>query len=199
MGESNERSTQEWDTLPVSSLTVQTEQRRLLNLINRQAPGDTQERPTRKLRKEGHAPEPDSQPAYSESAPYYLAMPVRLPSPDVDLSMRRWRIELFIRATQEALLGLDIFADAVLGRGAGGKDAPDINLDPYLAYELGVSRRHALLQPGTDYLHLIDAGSTNGTWCGGNLVPPGQPTVIHNNEIIALGNLTLQIRLIDHW
>jgi hypothetical protein len=106
--------------------------------------------------------------------------------------LNRWRIEIYGLGSDAIPLGIDLCGDVVLGRSQ--QDA-DLDLSEYKAIDHGVSRRHAMLRPSASKLYLIDLGSTNGTRCNSVLVSGARP--IMSQDIISLGNLTFQIRVID--
>lgn len=104
-----------------------------------------------------------------------------------------WRIELHGLAPRVGPVGLDILGDVVLGR---GPDA-DFDLDPYEGYEQAVSRRHAMLRPTRQHLHLLDLGSTNGTWF--NSIPLARCNTyqLKHNDVITLGLFNFTVKIID--
>ncbi len=128
------------------------------------------------------------------SARSYQVLPARLADRRPDGIM--WRIELHSIETGADSAGLDICGDTVLGRGTDPLAAPDLDLDPFGAADMGVSRRHALLRPSRQRLYLIDLQSTNGTRCNGVLLGPGSVHILVHNDTISLGALTLQIKIV---
>jgi hypothetical protein len=81
----------------------------------------------------------------------------------------------------------------VLGRGNEGLTASEqvIDLIPYHAYSLGVSRRHALIQPVEDGYAIQDLGSSNGTWVNGSSLEPRQVYPLHRGDHLQLGELVI--------
>jgi pSer/pThr/pTyr-binding forkhead associated (FHA) protein len=85
--------------------------------------------------------------------------------------------------------------DVVIGR----KDsnmvmvAPEIDLAPFAAYQMGVSRQHALIRMENDVLHLYDLGSRNGTYVNAKRALPNQPCKLHDGDEIRLGKMILRI------
>jgi hypothetical protein len=106
--------------------------------------------------------------------------------------LTRWRIEIYGLGTETLPVGIDVCGDIVLGRSQ--QDA-DVDLTPYQAIDHGVSRRHAMLRPSNNKLYLIDLGSTNGTRCNSVLVSGAR--AIMSQDIVSLGNLTFQIKIVD--
>jgi hypothetical protein len=106
--------------------------------------------------------------------------------------LTRWRIEIYGLGAETVPLGIDVCGDIVLGRSQ--QDA-DVDLNSYRAIDHGVSRRHAMLRPSNNKLYLIDLGSTNGTRCNSVLVSGAR--AIMSQDIVSLGNLTFQIKIVD--
>src|SRR5205814_9033262 len=94
----------------------------------------------------------------------------------------RWRVELHGLSREHGPLGLDILGDVVLGRGLSGDEVPDLDMKPFGAFELGVSRRHAMLRPSRNALYLIDLNSTNGTWHNALRVGSGITRALAHND-----------------
>jgi len=87
----------------------------------------------------------------------------------------------------------------ILGRNLeklkGNKGESIIDLSPFEAYDKGVSRRHALVQPaGSEYL-ITDLDSTNGTWVNQHRIIPGRFYPLEMNSEIRLGHLLLRLIL----
>ncbi len=108
-----------------------------------------------------------------------------------------WRVLLKFggRGVRE-LVGLDIYGDIVLGRGTDDPDSPDIDLSNLNALQAGVSRRHAMLRPTQHKLHLIDLGSTNGTFVNALPVSKGMAQTLRSSDTMELGGLTCTIEIV---
>lgn len=83
-------------------------------------------------------------------------------------------------------------SECVLGR-AAGEFMPDIDLLPYGALELGVSRRHAKLLRRSATIMVQDLDSVNGTFLNGERLIPQQPRVLRNDDELCLGRLVLHV------
>jgi|OM-RGC.v1.015044117 FOG: FHA domain len=84
----------------------------------------------------------------------------------------------------------------VIGRSAPDVDeSPEIDLALYDAFDRGISRRHALLFWRNGALHIMDNDSSNGTFLNGRRLPPREPAIIRNHDVIGLGGLTISISL----
>lgn len=70
---------------------------------------------------------------------------------------------------------------------------PDLDMTPFGAAELGVSRRHAAIRRGENTLMLVDLGSANGTYLNGQQLTPNQPRVLRDGDEICMGKLVFHI------
>jgi pSer/pThr/pTyr-binding forkhead associated (FHA) protein len=101
-------------------------------------------------------------------------------------------------ALKNLALGITLFFDLVasisLGRESSpGADMPHIDLEPYNAYQLGVSRRHAILKLEEGRVCLIDNNSVNGIWLNREMLRPNVSYPLLHGDTMRLGGLTLQI------
>ncbi|GAB4477456.1 MAG: hypothetical protein Kow00124_20630 [Anaerolineae bacterium] len=121
---------------------------------------------------------------------------VRVPHTD-DFRGERpvWRVQLVILNTgSPQSIWLEINDEIVLGV---AKDQDNIvDLTPYNARALGVSRRHLLLRPTETNLFVLDLNSTNGTRRNGVAVGSVVPQLLHNGDILSLGNLLLGVNIV---
>jgi FHA domain-containing protein len=92
---------------------------------------------------------------------------------------------------QEQPIILKGSAQVTLGRLNPGETAPTIDLTPYNADLLGVSRQHARIKRSEDRYTIEDVGSTNGTWVNEIRLKPHQFHEIENGALIRLGQLGL--------
>lgn len=124
----------------------------------------------------------------------YLRLPINVP--DGELPNTSWLLLLELTGKNHGLLPFEIAGDVVLGRGTEGDDAPDLDLTALNAYEMGVSRRHAMFRPTTNHLYLIDLGSTNG--CTVNGLPTGKGAVaLRRHDHITLGQLNMRVLTLE--
>jgi CheY-like chemotaxis protein len=104
-----------------------------------------------------------------------------------------WSVRLI--APEHAIpIQLKIDDRAVIGRqDPGGQFSPEIDLIPYGAVQHGVSRRHAEVRAGQDYLVIIDRNSTNGTRINGALLQPNEPYRLRHGDRLGVGTLELEV------
>lgn len=88
------------------------------------------------------------------------------------------------------------FEEIVVGRRSPIADdpQPDIDLNPFGAEDLGVSRRHIRLKHKNYLTYIIDLGSSNGTWLNGKRLSGPAERLLRNGDELRLGKLTLIIR-----
>jgi hypothetical protein len=72
--------------------------------------------------------------------------------------------------------------------------SPDlIDLAPYDAYQMGVSRRHAVLTYKDNRLYISDVGSTNGTYLNGQRLVVYESYALQSGDELRLGKLKISI------
>ncbi len=70
---------------------------------------------------------------------------------------------------------------------------PELDLTEDQGVEHGVSREHALVQPGNQSVSLIDLGSTNGTHLNSRRLPPNEPYPLGDGDTIRFGRLLVRV------
>lgn len=83
--------------------------------------------------------------------------------------------------------------EAILGRRASGTGGLIIDLVPFGAIQLGVSRRHAVIHREDDGYYITDLNSTNGTRINGRRILSNTPCRLSSGDIIRLGRLNLLV------
>jgi CheY-like chemotaxis protein len=73
---------------------------------------------------------------------------------------------------------------------------PDINLAPYGAHVLGVSRKHAVVSAKHDRLMIADLSSANGTRLNGFALVPNQEYRLRHGDELTVGQLHLQVMFV---
>jgi pSer/pThr/pTyr-binding forkhead associated (FHA) protein len=74
--------------------------------------------------------------------------------------------------------------------------APDVDLNKYGGYDLGVSRLHATIRINpNNKIHLIDLGSANGSKVNGYTVPANSEVPLNHGDTIILGKFPLRVIL----
>lgn len=116
-----------------------------------------------------------------------LADPAREYVPFVDRS----RLVIHIRDADEPLIMIPGTQTTFGRQDVRNPHHIDIDLTPYNAFKMGVSRVHAMLYRGQDHLSLADAGSANGTFINGALLVPNHPIPLCDGDEVRMGNLIM--------
>lgn len=81
----------------------------------------------------------------------------------------------------------------IVGRVSEGQSIlPDIDLEPYSAYESGVSRLHARIKIEEATMWITDLGSANGTHVNNQKLAPHQDYPLGDKDVVRLGRLSIQ-------
>jgi two-component system NtrC family sensor kinase len=126
----------------------------------------------------------------AESGVDFLPVP-HVVAPD-DLLV--WRVQFDVSRGVNRALGLEINGEVILGRASG--DPQIVDLTPFRAADLGVSREHLIIRPTPTALYVIDRGSTNGTYRNGQLLGRNTPYRLANGDVLSLGQLELVVRIV---
>lgn len=87
-----------------------------------------------------------------------------------------------------------------LGRLVDGQViTPDVDLNPFDAYDNGISRLHATIRinPEKDTVHVLDLGSANGTSVNGYDIPANSEVPLSHEDILTLGKLHFKVLKVD--
>jgi pSer/pThr/pTyr-binding forkhead associated (FHA) protein len=114
-------------------------------------------------------------------------MPVRSTIPNISLHLVDSAQILHLAERNEFTLGRAIEGQPIL---------PDVDLSPFDAFTLGVSRLHAALRIINSEVVVADLGSSNGTRVNGQKIVPHVDYPINHGDVIALGKLKIQILII---
>jgi len=82
--------------------------------------------------------------------------------------------------------------ECILGR-VSEDDVATVDLSPFNAIEMGVSRRHAKLTRQSATIMVQDLDSVNGTYLNGENLLPFQARGLRNEDEIQLGHMQLRI------
>ena len=84
--------------------------------------------------------------------------------------------------------------EITLGRTTKGQIIiPDVDLNPYHAYEAGVSRLHANLIQSNSEVFIHDLGSANGTSLNDEKIDPHVDYPLKHGDQLSLGQLKIQV------
>lgn len=104
-------------------------------------------------------------------------------------------VQVSLHLVQQAhVMELSGQTEFTIGRSAEGQPIlPDIDLAPYDAYNLGVSRLHASLKVQGANVQISDLGSSNGTRLNGQKIVPHVEYTLTHGDMVSLGKFGLQI------
>jgi pSer/pThr/pTyr-binding forkhead associated (FHA) protein len=84
---------------------------------------------------------------------------------------------------------MESFSRVLIGRFEPDVVFPTVDLTPYQAQRLGVSRRHALITRVGETCVIMDLDSTNGTWLNEKRILPYEYHVLNSMDQLRFGNL----------
>lgn len=105
-----------------------------------------------------------------------------------------WRVRFVLASDPSVQFGLDVNGDIEFGREGSGPGFVD--LGPYGAELLGVSRRHLRMHPTLTNLYIIDLSSTNGTRRNGRQIGANTPYSLADGDLLTLGRLEVAVNII---
>lgn len=117
----------------------------------------------------------------------------------IDLGMPRpWRIALRVVKLQIQLV-FDLGGTMVIGRSQPESNIyADIDLSPFSAEELGVSRQHLTIKLDGDRVVVTDNKSSNGTKLNGERLKPNEAYPVRHGDELILGTMALKIELLTN-
>lgn len=111
---------------------------------------------------------------------------------------RPWRVALST-LTQGVTLIFDLSDTVILGRTPNKlEETRQIDLSPFNALDLGVSRQHAFLKLEKNRVYLIDNHSTNGVFLNNEALRPGIEYPVRHGDRIKLGGMSLRISFLTN-
>lgn len=115
----------------------------------------------------------------------------------IDMGMSRpWRIGLRILQKEQRII-FDMGGPLVIGRmEEHGNAFPDIDLGPYSADDMGVSRQHLTLKMDGDRIVAMDNGSRNGTLLNNERMQARVDYPIRDGDEITLGLMRMKIEFL---
>ncbi len=117
----------------------------------------------------------------------------------IDLGMPRpWRISLRLVQLQIQVV-FDLAGSMIVGRAQPETDTfPDIDLGPFNAEELGVSRQHLTIKLDGDRVVVTDNKSSNGTKLNGERLKPSETYPVRHGDELTLGTMALKVELLTN-
>lgn len=104
-----------------------------------------------------------------------------------------WVIEFRVTGTTH-ILRARLSERLIIGRSdARNNLVPDVDVTPYAAHVLGVSRQHAEIVVNDNRLMVRDLNSANGTYLNDHVLEPGREYRLRHGDKLTLGRLHLQV------
>ena len=119
-----------------------------------------------------------------------------LPLPELETAGRPWRAALTI-VEADIQIVFDITNSIVLGRSYPSTELfKGVDLSPFNAYELGVSREHAVLLLQESQVILRDNESSNGTLLNNKRLKANVKYVLQSGDLLNLAKMALRFDLL---
>jgi hypothetical protein len=122
-----------------------------------------------------------------------VSIPVKHPDHVLQLTKLYANIVVFTVLGQEQPILVKGSTKMILGRYSPGEVNPSVDLTPYNANLLGVSRQHAVITRTDNTYLLHDQDSTNGTWLNEVKLVPHKAYPLRSGDLIRLGQLALYV------
>ncbi|MCA0454459.1 MAG: FHA domain-containing protein [Chloroflexi bacterium] len=106
----------------------------------------------------------------------------------IELSNPLWKAPLRLRVENKMNVGRVVAGDT--------DKRPDVDLTPYSAELMGVSRLHFAIEPDADRLLIRDLGSGNGTQLNGNRIKADEAYRLSTGDQIMAGLLRLDVTFV---
>jgi pSer/pThr/pTyr-binding forkhead associated (FHA) protein len=98
----------------------------------------------------------------------------------------------------EEVINIPDQEEFTIGRQVEGQViTPDVDLNPYEAYDKGVSRLHATIRINKEIekIHVIDLGSANGSSVNGYEIPANSEVPLNHGDVLSLGKFSMRVIL----
>lgn len=130
----------------------------------------------------------------NEPVPEAKPMPDRVTGPLDDIIP--WVIEFRVVGTHH-IIKVPVKEVMMVGRADPKNNIqPDIDLTPYAAQALGVSRQHAIITVKNNRINIADHQSPNGTYINDNILAPNQEYRLRDGDKLRFGRLHLQVHFV---
>jgi pSer/pThr/pTyr-binding forkhead associated (FHA) protein len=123
-------------------------------------------------------------------------LPERGPRPATNVLPPPWRVLLQVGGENKTNIGVSVQDYTVIGRADGSDHDADVDLNPYGAFQNGVSRRHAAISHDKGTLYIEDLESTNGTRINGFQLPANQKFRLRDGDELELGRIRIVVRFV---
>jgi hypothetical protein len=122
--------------------------------------------------------------------------PIKVPDSFIDYGLiPKDGIAIYAAGTPKPLY-IHIETELLIGRKKGETSEPFLDLSELDGFNLGLSRRHALIRRVESGFEVIDLSSTNGSWLNNKRLTPNKPYQLQDGAQMRFG--MLQILIIFH-
>lgn len=97
---------------------------------------------------------------------------------------------------QKVVINIPDQNEFTIGRIVDGQViTPDVDLNPYKAFDKGVSRLHATIRINSEKnkIHVIDLGSANGSSVNGYDIPANSEVPLNHGDVLTLGKFSMKV------
>jgi len=108
---------------------------------------------------------------------------------------RKDTVIIFVEGYRDPI-GTVIQPQVTLGRQVGTNQRSHVDLEPYGAFDKGVSRVHARIRRNGDRFYAEDMESSNGTFVNGTGLNKGESKLIKNGDELRLGELRMHVYML---
>jgi len=120
----------------------------------------------------------------------------KAPDPMSEMQGTLWVIEL-CPAPNTKPMTVKVEDRVTVGRSVlGDAKHPDVDLEPYGAEGLGVSRQHLAIYTEADRLMVMDTGSNNGTLLNNNRLKANEGVRLAHGDQLTLGRMRLDVAVV---
>lgn len=88
---------------------------------------------------------------------------------------------------------IDSRGEFILGRKMGKTSQVLLDLSPFGAYHLGLSRQHAIIRLAAHGYEVLDLGSVNGTWLNDERLIPHKGYPLTSGSLLRLGRMRVLV------
>jgi pSer/pThr/pTyr-binding forkhead associated (FHA) protein len=111
-------------------------------------------------------------------------------------AIRPWRIAILIKQVQVELI-VTLTTQLVIGRSDPRSDVfPNVDLRPFDAETLGISRKHLVIKLDSDGVAVEDLNTVNGSKLNGVKLEPGRAYPVRHGDELVLGAMEMQVQLL---
>ena len=133
-----------------------------------------------------------------------LVYPNQIQGQDVDLSQTipKKLLEessfILYSTEREEVIEIPDQNEFTIGRFVEGQViTPDVDLNNYEAYDMGISRLHATIRINSEKnkIFIVDLGSANGSSVNGYEIPANSEVPLNHGDVISLGKFNMKVIL----